>query len=104
AIKINDQKYKVTAIAKNAFKNNKKLTKVTIGKNVKSIGKNAFKGCKNLKKIVVKTKKLTAKKVGSKAFKGINSKAVVKVPKGKVKSYKKIVKAKGAGKKVKITK
>lgn len=104
SVKINGKKYKVTVIAKNAFKDNKKLTKVTIGKNVQSIGKNAFKGCKNLKKIVVKTKKLTAKKVGSNAFKGINSKAVVKVPKNKVKAYKKIIKAKGAGKKVEVTK
>lgn len=99
-VKISGKKYKVTVIAKNAFKNNKELTKVTIGKNIKSIGKNAFKGCKNLKKIIVKTKKLTAKRIGSNAFKGINNKAVVKVPKGKVKTYKKIIRAKGAGKKV----
>ena len=31
---------KVTAIEKNAFKNNKKINKVTIGKNVKTIGAN----------------------------------------------------------------
>ena len=100
AVKIRGKKYNVTFIAKNAFKDNKKLIQVTIGKNIISIGKNAFKGCKNLKKIIVKTKKLTDKKVGSNAFKGINSKAIVKVPKGKIKTYKKIIRAKGAGKKV----
>ena len=33
------------------FKNNKKLTSVTIGKNITKVGKNAFKGCKKLKTI-----------------------------------------------------
>lgn len=104
SVKINGVTYKVTSIAKNAFKGNKKLTKVTIGANVKSIGANSFQNCKNLKKIVIKSKKLTKKKTGSNAFKGINSKAVVKVPKGKVKTYKKLIQAKGAGKKVTVKK
>ena len=104
SVQISSRKYNVTAIAKNAFSGNKKLTKITVGKNIISIGKNAFRNCKNLKKIVIKTKKLTAKKVGSNAFKGINSKAVIKVPEGKVKAYKKIIKAKGAGKKIKVKK
>ena len=41
----------VTKIADNAFKNQKKLTKVTIGKNVKEIGKNAFAKCVKLKTV-----------------------------------------------------
>lgn len=102
SIKISGRAYKVTAIANNAFKGNKKLAKVTIGANVKKIGKNAFNGCKNLKKVIIKTKKLTAKTIGKNAFKGINKKAVVKAPKNKVKSYNKIIKAKGAGKGVKV--
>ncbi len=72
--------------------------------NVKKIGKNAFKGCRNLKNITIKTKKLTAKRIGTNAFKGINKKAVIKVPAKKLKLYKKIIKAKGAGKKVKFKK
>lgn len=103
-VKISGKNYKVTSIANNAFKNNKKLKKVTIGVNVNKIGKAAFKGCKNLKSIIIKTKKLTAKKVGANAFKGINKKATFKVPKKKVKAYKKIVKAKGAAKTVKVKK
>ena len=102
--KVSGKNYKVTAIAKNALKGNKKLTKLTIGANVKKIGANAFKGCSKLKNIVVKTKKLTKSKVGSNAFKGINAKATIKVPKAKVKAYKKIVKAKGAGKNVNVKK
>lgn len=103
-IKVSSKKYKVTSIAPNAFKNNKKLKKVVIGVNIKSIGKNAFKGCKNLKRIIIKTKKLTAKRTGANAFKGINKKAVIKVPAKKLKAYKKIIKAKGAGRNVKIKK
>ena len=47
-IKINGKSYKVDSIGKGAFKNNKKLKKVKIGKNIKTIGKGAFAGCKNL--------------------------------------------------------
>lgn len=103
-VTIDGKTYKVTAVAANAFKGNKKLKTVTIGKNVKSIGKNCFYGCKNLKKIVVKTTSLSKKSVGSRAFKSIYSKATIKVPKSKLKAYKKILKAKGAGSKVKIRK
>ncbi len=102
-VTIKGKKFNVTSIAKNAFKNKKKLKKVTIGKNIKKIGSKAFYGCKNLKKIVVKTTKLTKKKVGSKAFAKINAKAKFKVPAKKVKAYKAIVKAKGA-KTAKVTK
>lgn len=104
SVKIKGKNYKVTSIAQNAFKNNKKLKEITIGKNIISIGKNAFKGCKNLKNIKINTQKLKLKNVGSKAFKGINSKAVIKAPESKVKAYKKIAKAKGAGKNVKVVK
>ena len=40
--------YPVTSIADGAFANNKTITKVTIGKNVKTIGKKAFYGCTKL--------------------------------------------------------
>ncbi|MGN0154370.1 MAG: leucine-rich repeat domain-containing protein [Lachnospiraceae bacterium] len=119
--------YMVTSIADNAFADNKKLTKVTIdgnvktigkkafykctklktvkiGKNVTSIGSNAFYGCKKLKTITIKTTKLTRKNVGSKAFNGIYSKATIKVPKSKLTSYKRILKAKGVSSKAKIKK
>ena len=85
----------VTTIGKNAFANDAKLTTVTIGKNVKSIGAKAFYKCKALKKITIKTKKLTKKTVGSKAFTGINKKAVIKSPKAKKAAYKKILLKKG---------
>lgn len=94
----------VTSIGAKAFYKCTSLTKLTIPSKVSRIGKQAFYGCKKLKSITIKTKKLTAKKVGSKAFKGIYAKAVVKTPKTKLKSYKKLLMAKGVGRKAKIRK
>ena len=101
-VKVQGSTYQVTSIAANAFKNCKKLKSVTIGKNVTSIGKNAFSNAKALKKITVKTTKL--KSVGKGAFKGIHKKAVIKVPKAKLKKYQKLFKGKGQKKTVKIKK
>ena len=96
--------YKVTSIAANVLKNNKKVTSIEIGKNINSISAKAFYNCKNLKKITVKTTKLTKKNVGKNSFKGIHKKAVIKVPKKKLNTYKKLFKSKGIGKKVVIKK
>lgn len=101
-VKISGITYKVTSIASNAFKGNKRLSKITIGKNITSIEKNAFRGCKNLKTVTIKSKKL--KSVGKNAFKGIKSNAKIKVPSKKQKAYIKLLKGKGQGKEVKITK
>lgn len=123
--KVDGVSYGVTSIADNAFKNNKKITKVVIGNNIVSIGKNAFAkctklvsviigknvikigkdafaGCKKLKKIVIKTKKLTKKSVAKGAFRSVGKKVVVQVPKSEYKAYKKLLRAKGLSKKVKI--
>ena len=97
SVKVGGVTYKVTSIAKNAFKNNKKLKKVTIGANITTIGANAFAGCKNLKTVDIKSKKL--KSVGKNAFKGIHKKAVFKVPAKKLKAYKKLLNSKAGIKK-----
>lgn len=94
--------FKVTSIAKKAFKGNKKLTQVTIGKNVKTIGASAFENDSRLKKIIIQSKVLT--KAGSKAFKGIHKKCKIKVPKKSLKDYQKRLKNKGQKSSVKITK
>ncbi len=99
-VKKNAVTFKVVTIADKACKNNKKVTKITIPKNVTTIGKYAFSGCKKLKSIKISSKKL--KKVGKKALKGINKKAVIDVPNSKVKSYKRLFKKKGQAKTVKI--
>lgn len=94
-VKIKGENYQVTAIDKNAFKNNKQLKSVTIGKYVTKIGANAFYGCKKLKTVSIKTTKL--KSVGKSAFKGIVKSATVKVPKSKLAAYKKLLKKKTTG-------
>lgn len=94
----------VTEIAKKAFYKNTSLKKITIPANIKKIGVSAFQGSKRLKTITIKTKKLTQKTIGKNAFKGIHAKAKVKVPSKKLKLYKKILKARGVGKKALIKK
>jgi len=115
----------IKTIGKNAFYGCTKLKSVTIGKNVDTIGVQAFANCtsltaitipakvnkigakafyksKKLKKVAVKTTKLTTKKVGKLAFKGIYAKASIKVPKSKLKTYKKLLKARGISSKAKV--
>ncbi|MBQ4058347.1 MAG: leucine-rich repeat protein [Lachnospiraceae bacterium] len=96
-IKINGYTYKVTEISSKAFKNNKKLESVTIGKNVKKIGKEAFYNCKKLKKITIKSTVLQS--VGKNAIKNIDKKATIKVPKKQLRKYEKLFKSKTGYKK-----
>ena len=91
-----------TTIEDKAFKNCVALTNITIPSKVTKIDKQAFYGCKKLKTITIKSTKL--KTVGKNALKGINSKATIKVPKSKLSAYKKLLKGKGQGSKVKIVK
>ena len=100
SVTVAGKQYPVTEIPAKAFAGNKKLKSVTVGKNIKTIGAKAFYKCSSLKKITIKSTAL--KKVGKNAFKGINAKAKIKVPKKKLKAYKKLLKGKGQGKKVKI--
>lgn len=122
-VKYAGKSFKVTAVAKNAFKNNKKLTKVVIGSYVTTIGSNAFYGNTKLKSVVIgkkvkiigsnafckdsKLKNVTVKSnvlksVGKNAFKGIQKKAYINVPNKKAKTYKKLFKNAGQPKSVTI--
>lgn len=95
-VKIGKVKYKVVSVKANALKNNKKIKKLVIGKNVKKIGKKAFYNCKNLKSITIKSKKLAS--VGKKAFGRLNAKAVVTLPKmsdSKVEDYERMLRGGG---------
>ena len=127
-VKINGYTFKVTAIADSAFSGCSKLTKVTVGSNVKAIGnksfykctklttftasstglnkigKEAFSGDKKLANITLKTTKLKKSGVGKDAFKNIKKNATFKVPAKKVSDYKAIFKSKGAGKNIKVKK
>ena len=79
--KVTSKKLKKVTIQKTVTINGKKY-KVT------AIAKNAFKGCKKLKTITIKS--VSLKKVGKNAIKGINKKAKIKVPKKYLKKYKKL--------------
>lgn len=91
----------VTAIGTSAFEGCTALKSVTIGTGVTSIGKDAFKSCKKISAITIRSTKLKA--VGSNAFRGIYAKAEIRVPSAKLKAYQKLLKNKGQGSKVKIS-
>ena len=101
-----DREYIVTDIAEGSFSKNNKLKTVTVGTNIKTIGKNAFAGDKKLKSITIKSTKV--KSIGKGAFKNINKKATIYVPKSLSKKqltkYKKMIKNAGVPKTVKIKK
>ena len=54
SIKYKGRKYPVTKIAKRAFKDNRYVRHIVIGRNIQSIGKETFEGCLRLKKITIK--------------------------------------------------
>ena len=91
-IKVKGVTYKVTSIGTKAFNGSKKLTKVTVGANIKKISNNAFFKCKSLKTVTIKSVLLTKKTASKRAFKGISRKMVMKVPKKMKKVYVKIFK------------
>lgn len=128
-VKYKGIKYKVTSISDNAFKNCKKVKKVTISGNITSIGVSAFQGCsglttlkigakvtsigakafydcKNLTAVTIQTQKLTTAKTGKNAFSNVGTnqykKLKVKVPKPKLSVYKKLLTNKGLSSKIKI--
>ncbi len=65
------------------------------GFKVTQIAKGAFKNCKKLKKLSILTTSL--KKVGKNSFKGVKKNIKIKVPKKKLKKYKKLLKKKATG-------
>ena len=69
---------------------------------VTAIGTNAFKNCKKLKKVTIKSTAI--KTVGKGAFKNISKKATIMVPASKFSSYKKLLKKSGLASTVKIKK
>lgn len=79
--------YKVTSIGTNAFKNCKKLTKATIGANVRVIKAKAFKNCPKLKTVTIKTVLLTKKTASKKCFSKVSKRMVIKSPKKVKKTY-----------------
>jgi hypothetical protein len=104
-VTINNRQYKVTGIDARAFSGSRIRT-VTIGKNVKTIKKNAFKGSKAVK-LIIKSKKLTKKSIRG-SLKGSKVRTVqIKVGKKALnrkylRKYRKIFTRKNTGKKVRV--
>ncbi|MBQ3601362.1 MAG: leucine-rich repeat protein [Lachnospiraceae bacterium] len=76
-VTLDEVTYTVTSIASNAFKGNKKITKVVIGKTITTIGKNAFSGCSKLKTIKIGA---NVKTIGDGAFYKCSSLTKVTIP------------------------
>lgn len=91
-ITVNGISYKVAEVGANAFKNNKKVKKVTIGANVVKIANKAFNKCPSLRNVIIKTTLLTKKTASKKCFSKVHKKMIIKSPKKVKKSYAKIFK------------
>lgn len=119
--KIGGVNFKVTTIYLRAFRNCRRLKKVIVGNNVTTICHYAFQGCTNLQYIALgsrvkvigkyafygdkKLKGITIKSryirsVGTRAFRGIYSRAVIKMPRAKYTSYKRLFRGKGLSSRV----
>lgn len=102
-VKIQGRTCTVVEVGAKAFKGNTKLKKVILGKNVTTIGKQAFSGCKNLSSVQLKGKAL--KKIGSQAFKKTSAKLTVSAKKMNKKQKAALLrnlKKAGASKKTKV--
>lgn len=70
--------YKVTAVAKNAFKGCQRIREVTIGENVITLGSSSFSGCTGIQKVTLGK---SVKTIGESAFAGDYSLTKVVIPK-----------------------
>ena len=92
----------VKTIGKSAFEGCKQLKSVTVGTGVTKINAKAFKNCSKLQTVTFRSKQI--KSMGKESFKGIKSNAAIKVPSKKMASYKKMLKKTGLSSRAKIKK
>ncbi len=102
---VNEQHFVVTEIAKNLLKNNKTVTKLTIGENITKIGASAFRNMTGLKKITINAANL--EEIGKNAFKGVGDKKTVTiiikgVTEAEFEKICEMIRAAGIGKKVRF--
>ena len=74
-VKYRSKSFKVTVINAGAFKNNRSIRKLTVGKNVITIMNKAFYRCSKLKKVVIRGRNL--KNIGKNAFVGFRRKDIL---------------------------
>ena len=76
-VKYGGKTFKVTAVASKALKGKTKVTQVTIGANVKTIGVSAFEGCKKLSKVTIGSAVTT---IDDKAFRKCTALKSITIP------------------------
>lgn len=86
-------KFNITEIDDKAFNKIKKLNKITIGKNVKLIGKSACSNCKKLDVVIIKSEGII--KIGKDAFADLKKEFKIRIPKSRNKKYRKLLKKSG---------
>lgn len=92
----------VKTIGKSVFEGCKQLRSVTVGTGAKKINAKAFKNCSKLQNVTLRSKQI--KSMGKESFKGIKSNSTIKVPSKKMASYKKMLKKTGLSSKAKMKK
>ncbi len=108
-VEVYGKKYPVTSIKAGAFQRARagsSVMKIKIGKNVQSIGKNAFADNPFVQNITINSKKLKAKSVGKNAFQytgRIYAYVKVKVPAGKKAAYRKILEKAGLAGRLRVS-
>ncbi len=99
-IALDSKAYSVVSIGKNAFKGNKTVKKIVVGKNITKIGANAFRGCSKVTALKITSTKV--KTIGAAAFYGMSKKLTIYLPKSKKADYKKKIKKAKVNKKAKF--
>ena len=94
---------KLRSIGAGAFRGCRALKRLSLPSTaLRSIGGSCFRGCAKLKSLTLKTAKL--KKVGARALKGTAGRLVVRVPKKRVKAYRRLLAKAGLPSKAKVRK
>jgi len=100
-VTISGKTYNVTAVSSGAFNGCRKLTAVTIGSSVTSVGTKAFGGDSKLRKITFSGSSVTA--IGKNAFKGVYRSVKFVVPSEQLDTYKTLIQNAGAPKNASFT-
>ena len=101
-VTIKSRTYAVTSIYQKAFYGCKALRAAVVPSTARQIGPQAFAGCKKLKRIYIVSRLLRKHTIGLNAFKNIHKKAKFYVPRDLRKAYKRVLRKRGAGKKIKV--
>lgn len=88
-VTIGGKRFRVTAVGKAAFHGCFKLKTLQLGRYVKIVDRNNFRGCRSLKRLTIRFRQL--KFIGKNAFRGISKRAVLRIPEGKRSRYRRLL-------------